>query len=66
MSLKAFHVLFITISVLLCFGFGVWCFGSDFARGKTLYAAVGIASFVLGVSLVVYEIFFLRKLKGQR
>jgi hypothetical protein len=66
MSLKAFHVVFITLSVLLCLGFGVWCLDSDYARTRPPYAIVGAVSFLLGAGLVVYEIFFLRKLRGNR
>ena len=58
MSLKAFHVLFITISILLCAGCAVWAFSNDAAP------AFGWSSAVLAVALVVYEVFFLRKAKG--
>ncbi len=63
MSLKAFHVFFITISVLLCLGFGAWCLGSEYAHGKMAYTVAGIVSFVLGIVLVIYEITFLKKTK---
>ena len=63
MSLKVFHVFFITLSVLLCLGFGAWCLSSDYARGRAAYAAAGCISFGLGVVLVIYEIVFLRKFK---
>jgi hypothetical protein len=63
MSLKAFHIFFITISVLLCLGFGAWCLNSDYAQGRAAYAVAGYISFGLGVLLVVYEIVFLRKFK---
>ncbi|MGD1018115.1 MAG: hypothetical protein ABSA12_02230 [Verrucomicrobiia bacterium] len=63
MSLKAFHVFFIVISVLLCLGFGAWCLDSDYARGRAAYAVAGYVSFGLAVVLVVYEIRFLRKFK---
>jgi hypothetical protein len=56
MSLKAFHVFFISVAVLLCLGFGVWCLR------QTGYLAMGIGSFVVAVGLVCYEIVFLRKL----
>ena len=61
MSLKAFHVFFITVSVLLCLGFGAWCLNSDYTHGRTAYAAAGYISFGLGVVLVLYEIVFLKK-----
>jgi hypothetical protein len=63
MSLKAFHVIFISISVLLCLGFGAWCISSDYARGRTAYTIAGYVSFSLCVLLVLYEVWFLRKFK---
>ena len=66
MSLKVFHVFFITISVLLCLGFGAWCLDSDYARGRTFYMIAGGVSFGLGIGLVVYEILFLRKFKDNQ
>jgi len=66
MSLKVFHVFFITISVLLCLGFGAWCLDSDYARGRMFYMIAGGVSFALGIGLVVYEILFLRKFKDNQ
>jgi hypothetical protein len=63
MSLKAFHVFFITISILLCLGFGAWCINSDYTHDRAAYAIAGYISFGLGVLLVLYEIMFLKKLK---
>jgi hypothetical protein len=63
MSLKAFHIFFITISVLLCLGFGAWCISSDYTQGRAAYAIAGYISFGLGVLLVLYEIMFLKKFK---
>lgn len=63
MSLKAFHIFFITISVLLCLGFGAWCLNSDYAHGRGAYTVAGYISFGLGVLLVLYEIVFLKKFK---
>jgi hypothetical protein len=61
MSLKAFHVVFISASVLLAFGFGAWCLG---AQPPWLAAAVG--SFVAGLGLVGYEAWFIRKTRRIR
>lgn len=57
MSLKSFHVFFISVAVLLCVGFGLWCLR------QPGYFAAGIGSFVVAVGLVWYEIVFLRKFK---
>jgi len=66
MSLKAFHVFFITMAVLLCIVFGAWCVNSDYTRGHAGYTMTGYASFVVGALLVVYEIMFLKKLKEKK
>jgi hypothetical protein len=63
MSLKAFHIFFITLSVLLCLGFGAWCLGSDYAHDRAAYTVAGFLSFALGVILVLYEVIFLKKFK---
>jgi hypothetical protein len=64
MSLKAFHTLFIIVSTLFSFGFGVWAFvehqRTD-APGTLLLAILAIAA---GGALIAYELWFLRKLKG--
>lgn len=65
MSLKAFHVIFITVSSLMLFGFGAWMLrayrGAEGAPSDLVWA---VAAIVAGVSLLVYEGFFLRKLKN--
>ena len=63
MSLKAFHIVFVTVSTLLAIGVGVWAirdFRTGGARGS-LY--VGIGCFVAVPALMVYGRWFLRKLK---
>ncbi|HUJ72474.1 MAG TPA: hypothetical protein VLZ30_09525 [Verrucomicrobiae bacterium] len=65
MSLKAFHIIFITMAVLLCVVFGIWCVSSDYTHGRAGYTISGYASFGLGVLLILYEIVFLKKLKGK-
>jgi hypothetical protein len=63
MSLKAFHVVFITAAVLLAFGFGVWMLRAYNAGGVKSDLIYSVSSFVVGVGLLVYEGFFLKKLK---
>ena len=53
MSLKAFHVLFITASVLLAFAMAAWLMKRS-ALGAT-------AAFAAGLALIGYEVWFLRK-----
>ena len=64
MSLKAFHVVFITASVLLAFGCAAWWL-VNFAEMRRLSDLVyGGGSLVVGVALVIYGRYFLRKLKN--
>ena len=65
MSLKSFHVFFISVSVLLCIGFGAWCLTAEGVRGQAGYTALGLASLVVAVGLIVYEIMFLRKFRNK-
>lgn len=59
MSLKAFHILFITLSIILAVGFGVWGILSK----NSQYFTLGVLSFVFAISLVVYEIVVAKKIK---
>jgi len=64
MSLKAFHVIFITAASGLAFGCGVWGLKNYFsAGGRLLDLLFGIGSFAAGVGLIFYERYFLKKLK---
>jgi hypothetical protein len=63
MSLKAFHVVFVTASVLLAFGFAAWCV-RGVADPSTGRLAAGAASILVGVGLIVYEAWFLKKTRG--
>ena len=61
MSLKQFHVLFISLSVVLCVWFALWAFGVYRTSAQSTYLAAAIASFVISGALVAYEVNFLRK-----
>ena len=63
MSLKAFHIFFIVVSVVLAFGFGAWGVYVHLAGDDFAYLAMGLVSFVLGLVLIFYGINFLHKLK---
>lgn len=58
MSLKAFHIFFITLSVLLSAGCAAWAF---LAGTMPIFGAV---SAVVAVGLVFYGISFVRKARG--
>jgi hypothetical protein len=64
MSLKAFHVLFITASSALAFGCGVWGLRDFFsAQGRASDLIFGLGSLAVGIGLILYERYFLKKLK---
>ena len=64
MSLKAFHIFFISLSVLLTFGFAVWTFQSYTENGGFIVLMGSLISMLTGVGLIVYGINFLKKLKN--
>ncbi len=63
MSLKGFHIVFITFSTLLALGVGAWCIWVNLVEGVPIYLAGAIGSFGAAVALVVYGIWFYRKMK---
>ena len=63
MSLKAFHVVFVTLSTVMATGFGVWAIQESARDGLGSPLAVGIVSLVGAVGLIIYGVWFLRKLK---
>ncbi len=64
MSLKAFHVIFITASSALAFGCGVWELKSFFSGdGRVWDLVFGVAALAAGVGLILYERYFLKKFK---
>ena len=65
MSLKAFHIIFITCSSALAVGCGVWALKTYLSTaGGTMDLVFAIACFLAGIGLIVYERFFLKKLKN--
>jgi membrane protein YdbS with pleckstrin-like domain len=66
MSLKGFHIVFITFSTLLAFGVGVWCLWINHMEATTAYAAGAVCSFAAAVALIVYGCWFWRKMKRLR
>ena len=66
MSLKVFHLVFITLSTLLAWMFGVWCVWSHTQSPNSGLLMMGMVSFVTGAGLIVYERWFVRKMKQAR
>ncbi len=66
MSLKAFHIVFITAASALAFGFGVWMLREYRVYGGGVGDLIfGVTSMIVGAALLVYEGYFLRKLKNE-
>lgn len=65
MSLKAFHIFFISLATLMSLACGVWAlkaYGAEDSRAWQLW--FGIGALLVSVSLVVYGRSFLKKMKG--
>lgn len=63
MSLKAFHIFFIIISIVLTVGFGFWGV-RDYSNSKNVINFIlGISSFVGGGALAIYLVWFFSKMK---
>jgi hypothetical protein len=64
MSLRAFHLLFIAVSVMLTAFFAAWAAGEYRTGHEIGYALAGVGSLASGVGLVVYGAAFQKKTKG--
>ncbi len=64
MSLKKFHLLFITTSVALCVFFGIWCLRRYGEADGASYVALAALAAAVAVGLVGYEVWFLKRMKG--
>jgi hypothetical protein len=56
MSLKAVHLVFVSLLTMLAFGCAAWAFAAE----KWFFGAAGVAA---GVVVIFYGIYFLKKLK---
>ena len=63
MSLKAFHLVFIILSILFSLVFGIWAVLSYGSSEKTAELVLGIISLVGTVGMSIYLFFFLKKFK---
>lgn len=61
MSLKSFHILFISLAALLCFGFCYWAFSVPPAEAGGPVRLVGILTGFCGVALTAYGFWFRKK-----
>ena len=56
MSLKAFHLIFVTLLTALSFGFAAWAFSNG-------HPGFGVAGIATGILVIIYGVYFLKKLK---
>jgi len=61
MSLRAFHLFFITLSVVLTAFFAAWAAGQYQRTREVSYVVTAVASLTSGVGLVIYGAAFQRK-----
>ena len=64
MSLKAFHIFFMVVSIIMSLGTGAWGFYSYGQHGGADHLAIAIVSLAAACLLAVYARWFLRKLKN--
>jgi hypothetical protein len=64
MSLKAVHLFFVGTFTALCFGCAIWKVRDYLqTREATGDLIFGVAAFLLGIVVIVYGKYFLKKLK---
>jgi len=63
MSLKAFHIVFIALSILLAFFCGIWLLHEYASSRHTAFLIAGIFFLLAGSGLIWYGKSVLRKLK---
>ncbi|TFE74244.1 hypothetical protein A7K93_04315 [Candidatus Methylacidiphilum fumarolicum] len=66
MSLRQFHLVFITLATLLFLTFGAWSLYSYIQSHEVLYVWLGGGSFLFGILAVIYGIWFLLKMKKMK
>ncbi len=64
MSLKGFHLFFITIAALFCAAFGIWALFFDETEAGILVKIFGGITLALSVGLVAYGVYFFRKIQN--
>ena len=63
MSLKSFHLVFIILSILFSFVFGIWAVFNYGSSDKIAELVLGIISLIGSVIMTIYLFFFLKKFK---
>jgi hypothetical protein len=66
MSLKGFHIVFVVLTTLVALGIGGYCVWVDMVVGEPVYLAGAIAAFASALALIIYGVWFYRKMKRLR
>jgi hypothetical protein len=67
MSLKTFHLVFVTAAIALAVGCAIWGLRDYWSPGGVGSDLVfGLGSIAVAIGLIVYERFFVKKLKQVR
>lgn len=65
MSLKAVHLVFVTVVTALALGLGAWQFRAFHSPdGSPVNLVFGVAALLVGAAMLVYGRYFLKKLKN--
>ena len=65
MSLRAFHLLFIALSIVLAAFLAAWAVGQYRTGHDLVYLGAGVASLGSAAGLAVYAVAFQRKTRGM-
>ena len=63
MSLRAFHIAFIVVSIVLSLVVTVWGVREYLSAGAVSALVVGIVALASGIAMVIYGVRFFRKLQ---
>lgn len=63
MSIRAFHIVFVTLSTLLCLFMALWAFLWSGNEGGPLVTMLGVAGILGCIGLPVYGVYFYRKIR---
>ncbi len=66
MSLKTFHIFFVSVSFLLALGVSFWSFREYSGEAGTSYVLLGAGALLFAAALVWYGNWFLGKLKDVK
>ncbi len=64
MSLRDFHIIFVTASILCSAGFGWWAINQHALFNGWGYLTTAAVSFFIACGLVIYEVIFIKKIRG--